>query len=241
VKRLSNVQELLDGPLDPDLLDGNLRDLARVNRWLGGIALSRRALVALLRGHPGHVELLDVGTGAADIPDALVEWLARRRRHLLVTAVDTRPEILAAARRRIGDRVGLKLELVSGDRLPHDDGAFDVAHCSLVLHHLDPGQAHRLLTEMARVSRLGIIVNDLDRGWLTWVGAWLLGRLATRNPYTRHDGPLSVRRAYRAAEVAQMATRAGLVETARFHDVFRHRYSICLVRAPTSAGADENG
>ena len=52
---------------------------------------------------------------------------------------------------------------------------------------------------MARVARLGIVVNDLDRTRLGWLGAWLIGRLLTGNPYTRIDAPLSVRRAYPAA------------------------------------------
>jgi hypothetical protein len=84
---------------------------------------------------------------------------------------------------------------------------------------------------MARVSRLGVIVNDLERTRRFWIGAWLLSRVATRNAYTRHDAPRSVLRAYRSAEVAQLATRVGLVESARFHDPLRHRYAICFVRA----------
>ena len=30
---------------------------------------------------------------------------------------------------------------------------------------------------------------------LGWLGAWLIGHLLTGNRYTRHDAPLSVRRA----------------------------------------------
>src|SRR5919109_1451109 len=47
--RLTGVPELLDGPLDdPDVLIGNLRDLRRVNPWLGGIAPSKTAVDALV-------------------------------------------------------------------------------------------------------------------------------------------------------------------------------------------------
>lgn len=236
MERAEHLPELLDGPLDGETLAGNLRDLSRVNRWLGGTVLSRRALLALTRGRPGEIEMLDVGTGAADIPDALIAWFARRGRRLRVTAVDSRQEILDAARSRVGALPhSLQLELVDSDRLPYPDDSFDVAHCSLVLHHAEPADALRLLLEMARVSRVGVIVNDLDRRWLFWLGAWLLSRLTTGNAYTRHDAPVSVRRAHRPAEVAQLATRAGLVETARFHDPLRHRYAICFVTATTSA------
>ena len=48
MERLSGVQELLDGPLDDrSTLVGNLRDLRRANRWLGGARLSIRAVEAI--------------------------------------------------------------------------------------------------------------------------------------------------------------------------------------------------
>src|SRR5258705_530657 len=63
--RRTNAPESLDGPLDdPAILAGNLRDLRRVNRWLGGIDVSARAIEALA-AHRAEVTMLDVGTGGA--------------------------------------------------------------------------------------------------------------------------------------------------------------------------------
>jgi ubiquinone/menaquinone biosynthesis C-methylase UbiE len=243
VKRLTHAPELLDGPLDREVLAGNLRDLARVNQRLGGIALSRRALVALTTGfHAQHrvgrvagrdepMRLLDVGTGAADIPEALSAWAGSHGIRLNVVAVDSRDEILDFAYERIGERADLHLEIARGERLPFEARSFDVAHTSLVLHHLEPDDAARFIAEMARVSRTGIVINDLDRTWWGWLGAWLGGHLLTRNRYTRHDAPLSVRRAYRPAQVAQLAARAGLVEVARLRGFAGHRYALAFVHA----------
>ena len=41
--------------------------------------------------------MLDVGTGAADIPLALIADGVRRSRILRVTAIDSRPEVIDAA------------------------------------------------------------------------------------------------------------------------------------------------
>ena len=73
MKRITDAAELLDGPLtDLPTLRDNLRDLARVNRWSGGFELSRRAIWAVAPEPPAAVRVLDVGTGAADIPVALL-------------------------------------------------------------------------------------------------------------------------------------------------------------------------
>ncbi len=215
--RLAHAEELLDGPLDdPVVLAGTLRDLARANRWLGGVRLTRLALDQLVgreadRGAP--ISVLDVGTGGADIPLALLSDWHRRGRKLEVTAVEHRAEILDAARSihpSLAEASRLTLAVADGRSLPWPDGHFDVAHCSLVLHHLDERGAVALLREMARVSRRAVIVNDLARGRLYWSAAWVLGRLATRNRYSRHDGPLSVRRAWTVGEARALLAVAGL-------------------------------
>lgn len=236
--RLVGAVELLDGPLDDvATLAGNLRDLRRSNALLGGVRLSREALEALV-GTDGArgagIELLDVGTGGADIPVALLADWRRRGRKLAVTATDERPEVLAAARVAMPglDRVeALRLEVADGRALPYEDRAFDVAHASLVLHHLDRADAVRLLAEMGRVSRRGIVVNDLQRAPHALLGAWLVSRLFTRNRYSRYDAPLSVRRAYTVVEMKALLAVAGLRPIATRRHFLRHRYAIAAVRA----------
>jgi ubiquinone/menaquinone biosynthesis C-methylase UbiE len=239
--RLERASEHLDGPLtDPDVLRGNLRDLRRINRILGGVGLSRRACEALLgwtdrgdvagdvAGASPPLRLLDVGTGGADIPTALIEaW--RQRRPIRVTGLDSRSEVLRAA---LAERPALRgvpeLTLVEGDgrALPFEDAAFDIAHASLLLHHLEPLDVTALLREMARVSSVGIVVNDLARGRLAWLGAWLLVHVATSNPFTRHDGPLSVRRAYSLPEARRLVEAAGLRIVHEEVGFLGHRFAI---------------
>ena len=227
--RLTGAEELLDGPLDDRLaLVGNLRDLARVNRRLGGIDLSARAIEVLAPGH-SSIDVLDVGTGGADIPLALIDRGRARGRLVRVTGIDNRREVLEAAAladRRVMATGELVLHVADGHALPFPDGAFEVAHSSLVMHHLEPDAARALLAEMARVARRGVVVNDLVRGRAAWAGAWALSHLATRNRFTRRDAPLSVRRAYSVAELTTLLAAAGIRVERRFDGPFGHRVAL---------------
>ena len=230
--RLADAPELLDGPLDdPAVVAGNLRDLRRINRLLGGVTLSEWGVRRLLDGDGSlaPASILDVGTGGADIPLALLANARRAGRELRIDATDSRAEILDAARAaRPGiDRVaGLSLLLVDDDALPHSDGSFDIAHASLVVHHLEPHQAVGFLRELGRVARRGVVVNDVDRGRLAWLGAWLVGHLLTTNRFTRHDAPLSVRRAYTLDEMRDLLRQAGLRPIDARRGPFGHRYAV---------------
>ncbi|MEA2537387.1 MAG: hypothetical protein QOF11_1621 [Chloroflexota bacterium] len=233
MRRLADTRELLDGPLDdPVALAANLRDLRRVNRLLGGTRLSRQALVALVGDRTDPLTVLDVGTGAADIPAELVTRPSPAGARLTVTAIDNRPEVLAAAiadRADLASLVGLRLGLGDGQALLDADGSHDVVHASLVLHHLEPDEAIRFLREMGRVAALGVIVNDLARSRLAWLGAWLIGHLLTGNRLTRHDAPLSVRRAYTLREMRELMAEAGLRPIAAFGGLLGHRYAIAAI------------
>lgn len=237
MRRLVDAREHLDGALvDRPVLEGNLRDLRRVNRVFGGVALSIRAIRALVdsAGHedtPDPLRVLDVGCGAADIPVALLR-AAGPWRTMEVTAVDSRREVIesALALSPALERLpGLTLAVADGRQLPYPDDAFDAAHASLLLHHLEADGAAELLAELRRVARVGVVVNDLARGRLAWLGAWLALRAMTRNAYTLHDGPLSVRRAYTMAEATELLDRAGLRVVHRERGLLGHRWALAAV------------
>jgi len=237
MERSVDATEMLDGPLDdPAALASNLRDLRRINRWLGGVRLSADAIDALA-AHRDGLTVLDVGTGGADIPMALLARAEERGRGLTIVGIDSRPEVLAAAvtaRPAVAATVGLELHVGDGLALPYADAAFDVAHASLLIHHLPPEPAVGMLREMGRVARLGVVVNDVDRSRLGWLGAWLIGHLLTANRYTRHDAPLSVERAYRVDEMKSLLRRAALTPVRTERRVFGQRYAIAAVPTPDS-------
>jgi SAM-dependent methyltransferase len=205
VKRAAGLLELMDRPVDaPAELEANLADIAFANRWLGGIAPIRREV-----RRTGACTVLDVGSGAGDVAHALVLDGRRRGRDLRVTCLDRSTQMLAIARRRTGADERLSFVQGDGERLPFADGSFDVVTCTLALHHFEPVPARALLRELRRVARLTPIVGDLSRSALAFGATWVYARVTTRNRLTRHDAPLSVRRAYDPAEAAALAREAG--------------------------------
>jgi len=202
------LPERIDAPAhDPAVLAASLAHVAGVNRWLGG----RRALRLALRPfHGPGLRVLDIGTGSADLPLTLVRSRVRRDGRLRIVATDRHPQILAQAARRIRGAAGIRLAGADALALPFAAGSFDAVILSLVMHHLDDERAVRALREAARVAPL-IVVNELHRTRVNYAGSRLLAATLWRgNPLTRHDGPLSVLRAYTPGELRSLAEAAGL-------------------------------
>ncbi|MFQ5692156.1 MAG: hypothetical protein ACE5IM_03815, partial [Nitrospinota bacterium] len=99
----SETPELLDAARPPQAhLAGNLRDIARFNRLFGGASALLRPLADLIEADfpdpRTPVSVLDVGTGAGDIPRAVSGWAAAAGRTVRIWAVDVRPDIARIAR-----------------------------------------------------------------------------------------------------------------------------------------------
>jgi ubiquinone/menaquinone biosynthesis C-methylase UbiE len=229
------LDELLDLPCaDPRELAGNLRHLRLLNRTLGWSAAVWRDLDALMRRSGlTTATVLDIATGSADIPRDLVRRAAVRGRHVTAIASDVSAQVLAQARehgtpavapvRHDGSRA-IALVQHDGAMLPFRDGAVDIGLCCLAAHHFAPHTLTRVLAELWRVARHGVIVSDLTRGRIDYLLARLMA-LALRNRLTSHDGPVSVLRAYTPHELWGLARTAGL-ERVRVRTAFPARMTL---------------
>jgi ubiquinone/menaquinone biosynthesis C-methylase UbiE len=210
MQRAEGALEYLDRPVAPAERDASLADIDRLNAWFGGYALTFRALARVTGRVPPSRRLLvvDVGGGRGDFARRLLRHARRHGPRVHVVVVDRDPDLLAAARRHAPSDISLVR--ADATALPFREGSADVVTMSLTLHHMEPDAAVTSLREMHAVARVAVIVNDLLRTRLSLVLVWLATRLLARHPISRHDGPLSVRRAYSPGELRALAEKAGL-------------------------------
>src|SRR5574341_331436 len=124
--------------------------LATANRWFGGAGALLRPLGRLLGdGWEQPIRILDVGTGGADIPRAVVTWARRRGLRLKIVGVEF--NLAAAIRAALASRAFPEIQIVRGDafHLPFQPKAFDVITCSMVLHYFPASRAVALLQAFA--------------------------------------------------------------------------------------------
>jgi SAM-dependent methyltransferase len=209
--RDGTIRELLDaGTLDEASLDRNLRDIRRINGLLGWRAFTVQAVGREARALGSDAfSLLDVACGSADIPLAVARWATRHHQAARIVASDISPQIVAVARREAASEPSVTVEQQDALALPYPAQSFDIALCTLALHHFDPPSAVGLLREMARVGRR-VLVFDIQRARLAYAGSVALVNLLAMHPMTRHDAPASVRRSYSAGELRDLAAQAGL-------------------------------
>ncbi len=224
-------KEYLDTPRqDPAELRGLLHDIQRTNRRFGGRRLILDYLtrfVPRLANRP--LTILDVATAGADIPRAIADWARQHRLAVRILALDISDEILGIAQQTLHGYSEITLIRADAMALPFPPRAFDIVICGLALHHFAAREAVCALQEIDRVARGAFVVNDVLRSWGALAAVWLDTHVLSRNRLARHDGPLSVLRAYTVGEVHALTAAAGLRDVEiRQHPFFR----VALARWP---------
>ena len=188
--------EMLDHA-PPDVARASLRDLARVNRFLGGYYVLGRLFGAVAKP-TDNFSVLDIGAASGDMGAAI----RRRYPRAQVTSLDYQHQHLAqaAAPKLVADAF----------RLPFRPGSFDFVFSSLFLHHFTNDQIVDLFCNFRCLARRAVLAIDLDRGPLAYhflpSTRWLFGW----HDITISDGQISVAAALKKDEMLALALRAGL-------------------------------
>lgn len=226
--------ELMDEPgVDRAELARALGFIRWVNRHMGGCGSLLRWLDRWTRNWPRNtpITLLDVATGSADLPLAARRWALGRGLDLRITGIDLHPTTLDLAREHIEaapptESQGIELLSLDAMNLVDHFGVerFDFVHAGLFLHHLSELNAMTVLRQMDRVSRLGLVWNDLIRSRIGYaaIHAMTIGM----PPMVQHDARVSVRAGFTRSEALDIAQRVGLHQPRYDSNFIFHRFTI---------------
>ena len=202
------VLEMMDReqPVSAEL-ERDLERIRQLNRWFG----SYRLVLSFIRNWikpADKLRIVDLATGSGDIPRLIVDYARKIRADVEIDALDHQPATLEIAQRLSADYPEISYR--EANILQWNSGeAYDIALCTLALHHFSNEDAVRLLHGCCQVSRRFVLVSDLRRSFSLVAGVYLLTTLIFREAMTRHDARLSAIRAFSFSEMRDLALRAG--------------------------------
>lgn len=232
---------------EPELIDdenqpysdfrASMKDVQNANRFLGGTYVVEKQVSLWLREAKKNsrdadtpITFLDVATGSADLPKAVLKAANRVGIQVRVVGLDFSAPILRFAREEVGPERDIRLVRGDAFNLPFADSSVDYVLCSLAFHHWGFERSVDALREMERVAKKGWLVNDLRRSKSAWRLFKIVSHLAGMNRMTKHDGPASILRSYSIPEFHAMPQALGLTPENDY--VLRRTpfYRVALVR-----------
>lgn len=176
-----------------------LHDLAKVNRLTFAYRPTLHWLQSVLLDAPRPVHIVDVGCGGGDMLRQVERWTRRRGISVRLTGIDLNPYAARAAREMTP--ASSAIEWRTGDAFSFQpDQPIDYVISSLFTHHLPDPEIVRFLAWMENVAGRGWFINDLHRERLPYLGFQLLAKVMRWHRFVQHDGPISIRRAFRQGD-----------------------------------------
>jgi SAM-dependent methyltransferase len=186
--------ELMDEAPMADIVE-NLRDLSRINRWIGGNRILAGLLDPYLKQNPEAL-ILDVGAANGET----LRWLRARYPRARLVAFDRSERML-----RMGPGVRVAADVFAWPVRPK---SVDIVICSLFLHHFDDAGVREILSRFEESARTAVVCVDLYRHFLSRTFLPVTKPLAGWHPLTVHDGIISVNAAFVPGELRRLAPRA---------------------------------
>jgi len=199
-----------DPALDPVAHQGALRGLARLNYFSRSLRLIWQPIRQFYTRNPRELRVLDIATGAGDLPIGLAKFAQQAGVPLKISACDMSPRALDfAAQRAQSERIQIDFFRLNALQDPIPAG-FDIVLSSLFLHHLEEAEALAFLSNLKSSGCKLIVLNDLKRSrsglWL----AWLASRLLCQSPVVHADALKSAQGAFTKEEALCLAQKACL-------------------------------
>jgi hypothetical protein len=221
-RRIRGHEYLDDDDVDPRELERALGYIRKINFALGYTHSIIGHLKRFSRNWKSgqRIDIIDLATGSADIPRAILRWASKNSFDVHIVGVDRHP---VTARAAAAENHDSRLQIVQADvfALPFADQTFDYALTAMFLHHLDEAGIVSVLKSMDRLARRGIIASDVLRRRRAYLWIKLLTLFTSR--MIRHDATVSVAQCLTDPEILSLATQAG-ISYATLHHHLGHRW-----------------
>jgi len=205
----SYEKELLDAPaIEVELLYQNLRELAIINKYLGGHAVSVRGIAQVLIDPAKTYSVMDIGCGGGDSILAISNWAEANQRKITLAGVDLKEDCISYATENCSKRSSIRLICDDFRNVFDRHNKIDVVHAALFCHHFREEDIISFI-KLCLQQQATFIINDLERHPVAYYSIRLLARVFSRSPLVKNDAPLSVKRGFKKSEWHDILKRAG--------------------------------
>jgi len=226
-KRKMETEQMDDFTVQGDLLTETLDQLARINRYLGGNQVTMNGLKKILKDHPVDkpLTIVDMGCGNGDVLRCIAEYGKKGGYDFRLIGIDANAHTVDYARKLSGNYKELSFQQLDVFSEEFQKLEYDLVLATLFLHHFSEEEIVTLLQSVMKTATVGMVVNDLHRNALAYFLFRLLG-LFIRNPMTREDGLISIRKAFKREDLENMSKKINAKSSIQWKWAFRYQWII---------------
>jgi len=208
-KHRSYKSELIDASYIPkELLIQNLHELDFINRVSGGQSITLNAIKKMVIDKSRIYHIVDLGCGSGTMMIRIADWARASGYKVKLTGVDKNEDVINYMYENCKDYPEIRGVLGDYRNFLKTGTSVDIINCSLFCHHLKDEELEDLFGFLGRNIKSGFVINDLQRNCLAYYGVQIITHLLNGSKLSKNDGPLSILRAFKLAELKRLLHKA---------------------------------
>lgn len=191
------------------VIDQTLKELATINRLLGGNHVTLLGLKELIKSDQA-LHIVDIGCGGGDMLIQMAKWGRKKNYNLTFTGVDANPSIVEYARKHTSDFNEIQYCCCDVFSEEFNQLDCDIVTATLFTHHFTDQELVDLLNTIRNKAKLGLVINDIHRHWFAYHSIRILTNILSRSEMVRNDAAVSVKRSFSRSELAALLYKSGI-------------------------------
>ena len=203
-KERSTSPEIMDDfDLRGEELKKTLKDLDKVNRWLGGNKITIDGIDWLLKNgiFEAPLKVIDVGCGNGSLLKEVAQFGRKEAVKMELLGVDANKHSIGIAKENTAGFP--EIEFAALDVFSEEFRRLDadIILCTLTLHHFSDSEIRKLLETFTKMANLGIVINDLQRSKAAYYLFEAFCAAFINNEINRKDGLTSILRSFKKEDL----------------------------------------
>ena len=227
--RSDEVEIMDDFDIGGEVLKKNLDEIAKINQLLGGNAITLKGVAYLLdKIETGSkVTIADIGCGHGDMLRQLAEYKQLNHIKLKLLGIDANKNAIDYAEHLSESYANIAFKTIDIFSEDFSELSYDIALCTLTLHHFENKQLLKLLQMMIKKARIGIVINDLHRNITAYRLFQLISSVFRLSKMSSQDGLTSILRGFKKEELEDFSKKLNIKKyKIRWKWAFRYQWII---------------
>lgn len=210
--RTDEVEEMDDFSIGDIGLEKVLKKLDIINDVLGGNKITSDGIKKLLinQNKSKAIKIIDIGCGSGDMLRRLANFAKKENWNFELVGVDANQYTINYARQISIEYKNISYACLDIFSPQFAELEYDIALCTLTLHHFKDDQIEFLLTMLYKNAQLGIIINDLQRSKLAYRLFQIYCTIFRLDGMSKADGLVSILRGFKRKDLEQFSKKLNL-------------------------------
>ena len=204
---------------DPEIMDDfalqgvqltdALDKIAKINQLLGGNKLTLNGVKKLIYVVPNNqmITIVDLGCGNGDMLRTLADYAHKSDLYFRLIGIDANSFTVNYAKECSVSYPNIEYLTADIFETNFENLTFDIALCTLTLHHFKDHDINQIIDNLERNAKLGIVVNDLHRSKIAYRLFQLIAVVFRLNEMSKKDGLTSILRGFKKEELINFSRK----------------------------------